>query len=339
MVSIEDVARRAGVSPITASRVVRNQTNVAPATRERVLRAAAELNYIPNAVARGLRQARSGLLALIITDITSPFFADVARGAEDAAREAGVKLILGNSYDDPAFEADYLRSFGEHRVDGIVLVPTDHAGKTLRDGLPKKMPIVLLDRGVEGAAVDLVRCDTSAGTQTLCRHLLDLGHQRIAMVGGVASYPTWHERVSGYAAALSNAGLPLDQDLIVAGDYKADGGVAATRQLMALPAPPDAIVAANAQTVLGVLDELVRLRCRVPEDISVAAIDDPLPPSTFWARLTVIAQPGYEMGRAAIDLLFARLGDGSDRPVQELVFAANLLVGVSCGEGIGKRVI
>jgi LacI family transcriptional regulator len=118
----------------------------------------------------------------------------------------------------------------------------------------------------------------------------------------------------------------------VPGDYKADGGAAATRQLLALSNPPDAIIAANAQTVLGVLDELVRRGRRVPEDISVSAIDDPLPPSTFWSRLTVIAQPGYEMGRAAIDLLFARLGEGRDRQAQELVFAATLRVGVSCGE-------
>jgi LacI family transcriptional regulator len=333
MASIEDVARRAGVSPITASRVVRSHPNVTPATRERVQRAIAELNYIPNGVARGLRQSRSGLIALIITDITSPFFTAVARGAEDAARAAGMKLILGNSDDDAEIEAEYLRSMGEHRVDGVVLVPTEHARQALGNRLPKTMPIVLLDRGVAGVEADLVRCDTGTATRELCRHLWKLGRRRIAIVGGAPSSPTWYERVDGYRAALGEAGYVPSDDLVVPGDYTPDAGGEAVRHLLALSPPPDAIIAANAQVAHGVLDALVAHGRRVPDDIAVAAIDDPLPPSAFWPRLTVVEQPGYEMGKAAVDLILSRLAHPrTQEPARELVFPATLKIGVSCGE-------
>lgn len=333
MASIEDVAYRAGVSPITVSRVVRNYANVSPATRSRVQRAIAELNYIPNAVARGLKQARSDLVALIITDITSSFYTAVARGAEDTARIAGLSLVLGNSEDDPMLEAAYLRVMGERRVDGVILVPTDQAAATLARSLPANIPVVVFDRTHPGLAVDVVRCDTRTGTFDLCQHLLGLGHRRIAIVGGTPSVPTWHERVAGYQAALRKAGLPTPSELVIPGNYKADSGVNAVQTLLGQGEPPDAIIAANAQSALGVLDELVTNGYRVPQDIGVAAIDDPLPSSRFWPRLTVVEQPGYEMGRAAVKLLTARMDSiQHESPPQEVMFDPTLKVGTSCGE-------
>ncbi len=335
MASVEDVARRAGVSPITVSRVVNNHANVSRATRERVQRAVAELNYIPNALARGLKQARSDLIALIITDISSPFFTDVARGAEDAARMAGLSLVLGNSEEDPAVEAEYLRVMGERRVDGVILAPTHRAADALTRGLPAGIPVVLFDRHVPGVDADIVRCDTRAGAYALCEHLLALGHSRIAIVGGMPTVETWSQRVSGYEAALRDAGIPVSSDLEIAGDYKGDGGAAAVRELLAHGERPDAIIAANAQVAIGVLDALVAAGCRVPEDVGVAAIDDPLPRSTFWPRLTVVEQPGYEMGKAAVELLAGRLGS-TERELQprQVVFDARLKIGTSCGEGL-----
>lgn len=333
MVSIEDVARRAGVSPSTASRVVRNQANVTAVTRERVLRAVADLNYIPNAVARGLKQSRSDLIALIITDIMSPFFTAVARGAEDAAREAGLSLVLGNSEEDPDLEAKYLRVIGERRVDGVILVPTDQAAGALARSLPHEIPIVLFDRSLPGFRADVVRCDTRAGTFALCHHLLFLGYRRIAIVGGMPTIQTWPERVAGYQAALREAGLPTPEDLVIPGNYNRDGGTEAVRILLGQRERPDAIIAGNAQIALGVLDELVASGCRVPEDVGVATIDDPFPASTFVPRLTIVEQPGYEMGKAAVRLLTARL-DPVRRvePPREVVFETTLRIGTSCGE-------
>lgn len=339
MASIEDVARRARVSPITVSRVARDLDSVSQATRERVQQAIADLHYIPNARARGLKQAKSGLIALIITDITSPFFTAVARGAEDAARAAGFSLVLGNSDEDAAIEARYLRVLGEQRVDGVILVPTPDAGDALNRGLPAGIPVVLIDRGVPGVAVDVVRCDTAAGTLALCRHLIGLGHRRIALVGNLSSVPTWDERVGGYRAALSEAALPWAPHLEVTGDRKGrarEAGGGAVRQLLALGGLPDAIIAANAQVGLGVLDELSSQGCRVPEDVGVATIDDPFPQSrgsAFWRRLTVVEQPGYEMGKTAAELLVERVRNARlDKEPRLIVFDPVLKIGVSCGE-------
>lgn len=332
-VSIADVAQRARVSPITVSRVVHQHPNVSRATRERVQRAIVDLNYIPNAAARSLKHARSDLIALIITDIFSPFYTAVARGAEDAARAAGLSLILGNSDEDAVVEANYLRVMGERRVDGVILSPTDQAARALERNLPAALPVVLFDRALPGVEADLVRCDTGAGTLALCRHLLALGHRRIAIVGGLPSIPTWAERVAGYRAALGEAGHTVGDDLVIPGDYKRDGGVAAVGALLAQGVLPDAIIAANAQVSLGVLDELTRRGYRVPDDVGVAAIDDPLPSVGFWPRLTVVEQPGYEMGKAAVELVVARLR-GTRREPQPwtLVFDAHLRLGTSCGE-------
>ena len=189
MPTIHDVARAAGVSPITVSRVFRNGHYVRPETRQRVLRAASELNYVPNAVARSLRQARSGLLAFINTDMMNPLFYTMARGAEDAAQAAGMTMVLGNSDDDTELEANHLRIMAEHRVDGIILVPTPYTTAAHIPTLPAKVPLVLLDRRPSDLAASLVCCDTATATRDLCQYLYALGHERVAIIGGCWRYP------------------------------------------------------------------------------------------------------------------------------------------------------
>lgn len=333
MASIDDVARRAGVSPITVSRVIRNHPNVREETRQRVRQAVHDLRYVPNAVARGLKQSRSGLVALIITDLVDPFFSVVTHGVEDAVRKAGMMLVLGNTDDELALEVEYLRIMGEHRVDGIILVPTPRPVDFALPALPPSMPMVVLDRSLPGVEADVVRCDTASGAKALCQHMLELGRKRIAIVGGLPDTLTWRERVSGYRAALREAGLTMPKGFVIDGNYKADSGVAAVRELLGGAVRPDAIIAANAKVVRGVLDELVSLGIRIPDDMAVAAIDDPFPASKFWPSLTVIEQPGYEMGKVAVELLLSRLPPySSDAPPREIVFSTELRIGVTCGE-------
>lgn len=331
MASMQDVAKAAGVSPITVSRVMRNGTNVRPETRERVLRAAGELNYVPNAVARSLRQSRSGLLALIITDMLNPFFHTIARGAEDAAQAAGMAIVLGNSDDDPTLEAKYLQVMAEHRVDGIVLVTTPATTADRIPLLPPTAPLVLLDRRPPDLRANLVSCDTATATRDLCRHLFALGHRRIAIVGGMPDLQTWQNRLAGYRQAQHEADLPESEDLVRHGDYRAPCGESATRELLAMDRPPDAIIAASAQVLYGVLDELARQGLTIPADISVSCVDDPALPGFFRPRFTYVEQPGYEMGAAAVQIILEALQPGAGTPADR-VFPANLRVGESCGE-------
>jgi len=333
LAGINDVARLAQVSPITVSRVVRNHPHVRTTTRERVQRAIVELNYIPNGLARGLKQSRSGLIALLINDIYSPFYAPVARGAEDVTRAAGMSIILGNTDEDAGVEAEYLRVMGVHRVDGVILSPTDHAAASIEKYLPRGLPLVLFDRPIPGMSADVVRCDTTAGTYALCEHILALGHRRIAIVGGLPHVPTWRERVSGFEAAFRDSDRQVAPELIVPGDFTRECGSGYIRDRIAEKNMPDAIVAANAQVALGVLSELAARRLRVPHDVAVAAIDDPLPSVPFWPTLTVVHQPTYDMGRKAAEMLTDRIRHGTDgHTPSEIVFDATLQIGTSCGE-------
>jgi LacI family transcriptional regulator len=331
MSTIHDVAKAAGVSPMTVSRVFRGASYVRAETRERVLEAAAELNYVPNAVARSLRQSRSGLLAFILTDMKNPLFHDMARGAEDAALAANMAIVLGHSDDDPAVEARYLRVMAEHRVDGILLVPTPVTTVAHMPHLPARIELVLLDRRPTGVEASLVSCNTRSAARDLCHHLFALGRTRLAIVGGMAEVQTWLDRLEGYLDAHRETGRVIDPSLITTGNYRAEAGIEAVRKLMALPEPPDAIIAASTQVLDGVLEELGVLGLRIPEDIAVSCVDNPGFPTFFRPRFTFVEQPGYEMGVEAVRLLMNAIQAEDSQPMNK-VFHARLQVGESCGE-------
>lgn len=331
MTSMEDVARRAGVAAITVSRTMRNDPRVRPETRERVLRAVEELNYIPNAVARSLKQARSGMIALLITDMTSSFLHDAAKGAADAARRFGWSLLLGNSVDDPELEAAYLRRMGEHRIEGIVMMPTLLAPDSIRLSLPRETPIVLLDRNLPQVHADSVTCDTRTGVAKLTEHLIALGHRRIALVGGSPVTATWAERIAGFKATMEKH--QIDSFTIIDGDYQESGARKGMQRLFAMGPLPDVIIAANSQVAVAILSELTAAGKGVPRNVGLASVDDPFPGSPFWPRVTFVEQPGYEMGKRAVELLAARLlGEDTSPEPKSVVFEAKLRIGESCGE-------
>jgi LacI family transcriptional regulator len=331
MATIQDVARVAGVSQITVSRVFQNGTNVRPQTRQRVLDAAAALNYVPNAVARSLRQARSGLLAFINTDMTNPLFYAMARGAEDAVQAAGMTLVVGHSNDDAALEAKYLQVMAEHRVDGIILISTPTTTAVHIPTLPPQVPLVLLDRRPSDVVASLISCDTATATRDLCRHLIALGHRRIAIVGGMPQVPTWRNRLIGYRQAQREAGRAENEDLVVPGTYYADSGASITRELMTSAWPPDVIIAASTLVLYGVLDELAAQGKSIPGDVSVCCVDDPALPSFVRPRFTYVEQPGYAMGTAAVEVVLEALRTG-EMPRADREFPASLHIGESCGE-------
>jgi len=332
-----DVAKAAGVSPSTVSRVVREDPNVRASTRERVLEVMQELNYIPNALARGFKRSRSTFLSLIVADVTSPFFAAVARGAEDEARDAGYSLVLSNSDETSSLEALHLRAVGERRVGGVVVTPTEEAAKSIRRYLPEETPVVLLDSRVDIARAHTVTCDTETGVEQLVTHLRELRHERIALVGGLTQSANWQQRHAGYARAM---GEQAESALVHPVGWSYEAGRTGGRLLLDGAHLPDAVIAANAQVCLGLLDELIGSGVSVPEDIGVAAVDDPFPESLFLPRLTVVNQPGYDMGRKAVEILVQHLeAEGDVVPLpQHIVFPSALRIGTSCGEAIPRRI-
>ncbi|HVL53263.1 MAG TPA: LacI family DNA-binding transcriptional regulator [Vitreimonas sp.] len=321
-----DVARRAGVSTMTVSRVINNSGYTSQATRVKVERAIADLGYVPNALARQLRSKRSKTLALVITDITNPFFTSIARGAEDVARTHGFGVLFCNTDESEAEEVAYVSMLIQRQVDGVLLVPASHSSRSLRLLRERGVPVVVLDRRVSAPRVDVVRGDSEGGAYELVKHLLGLGHRRIAVLAGARTVSTSVDRVAGYRRALAAAGLELDADLIRYGGYHEAEGYEMARQVLALDQPPTAIFAAQNFIAAGTLVAAREAGVRVPDDLSLVAFDD-LP--TTWLTdpfLTVAAQPAYELGERAAELLFQRLDGHGDRPARSIVLPIDVIV-------------
>lgn len=329
MSTIRDVAKRAGVAPITVSRVVNNDGYVSAETRRRVEQAIAELDYIPNGLGPSLRSKRTSTLALVISDITNPFWTTVVRGAEDTANKRGYHVIIGNTDESPQKQEEYLTFLLKKQVDGFLLVP---ASLRSIDTLQRRhTPFVVLDRRIPNAPIDTVYGESEAGAYALIRHLLELGHERIAIVTGAPDVSTASDRVAGYQRALEEAGLSEAQQ-VYWGDYTQQSGSELTRQALSLRPRPTAIFAANNFVAIGVMRALRDAGLRVPEDISVVAFDDLPAAITIDPFFTVAAQPAYEMGRRATELLLARLaGDTPERP-QEIVLPVEIIIRKSSGK-------
>ncbi len=332
MVNIKDVAKLAGVAPITVSRVINNSGSVNPATRARVQQAIDELHYVPNTLAQSLRSKQTHTIALLLSDITNPFWTTIARGVEDAAAEKGFHTILCNTDEDPEKEATYLNLLLQRRVDGIVIAPTTNDKTRLTALKRQQLPSVLIDRRVAGFKSDIVCGDNRAAAERLTEYLIKLGHQRIALINGPDAISSAVERAEGYRAALHRHRLPIENDLIVQGEFKQESGYALVKRLADRQPRPTAIFAANNLIAVGALQALRELGWRVPADVALACFDDIPYASAIEPFLTVVAQPAYEMGRTAARLLMERLAATRNLRPREVVLAPELIVRQSCGE-------
>lgn len=336
MATIQDVARRAGVSPITVSRVINHSPYCSRKTVEKVEAAIAELGYVPNTLARSLRSKRTQTLALVLTDITNPFFTTLARGVEDTASSAGFNVIFCNTDESEAKEQKYIQLLLQKQVDGMLLVPALSHPDSVRTIRKQGTPVVVLDRCMPGVEADVVRCDSEEGAYRLVRLLLDLGHRRIAVLTGHKEVSTAEDRAAGYRRAMAEAGL-ADDEIVIFGEFNQASGYAMTRQALALHPAPTGIFAANNFIAIGALKALQELGLSVPQDISLVAFDD-LPPGLItFSFLTVAAQPAYEMGRVATNLLLGRLDSETAGPYREIILPFEILPHQSSGQAKSAR--
>lgn len=331
MTTVKEVARLAGVAPITVSRVMNHADHVTDETRRRVMAAVEQLGYVPNKVASSLRSRHTGMIALVLTDVTNPFFTTVARGVEDAANAAGFNLILCNTDESEAKQDDYLQVLLERRVDGILLVPARSNFEPVQMIQKMDIPVVVLDRRLPSKNVDVVRCDSETGAYQLTRLLLQNGHRRIAALSGPRLVSTAQDRVSGYLRALDEAGLDATAALIHYGEFNLESGYQMTLAALSDPQPPTAIFAVNNFIAIGALKALKDKGLRAPEDIAVVGFDD-LPSSIVVDPfLTVAAQPAYQMGKQGAELLLRRLVQSSPHDFEEIVLPTELIIRASSG--------
>lgn len=333
MPTIRDVAKRAGVAPTTVSRVINNSGYTSAETRARVEAAIRELQYVPNSLSQSLRYKRTNTIALVLSDITNPFWTTVTRGVEDAASEHGIHVFLCNTDEKPDKTASYVDKLLQRQTDGFLFVPTGTDAEILQKIKKQGVPLVVLDRTVDDVAVDVVRSDSVGGAQRLTDYLIGLGHRRIAMIPGPRNIATSVQRLEGYRLALAAHGIAYDETLVRYGQFNQENGVnvAVTQALLRdLAPPPTAIFAGNNFISIGVLQAVYRAGLRVPEDISVVSFDD-VPynwhPEPF---LTVMAQEPYKLGMHAAALLLALISGEEQPGSRDVVLPVQLVERHSC---------
>jgi LacI family transcriptional regulator len=331
LTTISDVARQAGVSKVTVSRVLNNAPNVNHATRRRIEQAIQELGYVPNVAARSLRSKRTRSLALIVPDITNSFWTTVARGVEDAAQCSGYSVLLCNTDENCAKQLRYLDVVASRRVDGVIIAPFDCDIQNIRALRDREIATVLIDRRIAGWDTDSVRGDSEGGARALVRHLISLGHTRIAVISGPAITSTAQDRVDGYRAALLEAGVTSDPALIRQGEYRSSTGEQLMGQLLDEGLHPTAVFAANNAIAMGVIDAAVRRGRRIPHDLALVCFDDFDAASHLFPFLTVAVQPAYEMGVRAAELLLSRLESGAALAPRRILLPTRLIIRHSCG--------
>ncbi|MFF4158676.1 LacI family DNA-binding transcriptional regulator [Streptomyces sp. NPDC001678] len=329
MANIKDVARRAGVSAATVSRVLNGRSPVAE-TRERVLAAVEELGYRPNVVARALRTARTRTLGLVVSDLRNPFFTELADAVEQEARRLGYSLIIGNAGESPEQQDDYIRTLLDRRIDGLMVSSAGTGSPMLGEAAASGTPLVLLDRAVPGVAAPCVRAEGGAALTELAAHLAALGRRRPAVIVAPAGTPTGDERLNRFRTALAAHGIALPPTLVGASpDPSPAGGRQVMRRLLETAEPPDAVLATDNLMALGALDELRARGLRVPADMALVAFDDVPWFAHLDPPLTAVAQPTEALGRAAVHTLLERI---AGRPAGSVLLPARLVRRRSCGE-------
>ncbi len=328
MATIYDVAKRANVSTGTVSRYLNGNGYVREQTRVRIEQAIDELGFTPSSVARSLTTKRTRVLAFVVSDLNNPFVPEVARGLQDLADERDYCVLIFNTDGNGQREARALRLLRDRQADGLVITPPETAqgDALIRELHAQGMPIVFLGRRVEGVAVDRVTTDTHAGARAAMAHLLELGHRRIAFIGGDEEVLATTGRRRGYSESLEQAGIRPDLGLIVATRLDRAGGAAALAQLIVRRELPTAIFAVNDTVALGVMHEAMRRGIRVPGDLSVVGFDDIALAEQSHPPLTTVAQPKTELGRVAAELLIGRVETPNEREPQEVRLPCELVL-------------
>ncbi|WP_136810067.1 LacI family DNA-binding transcriptional regulator [Desulfosediminicola flagellatus] len=319
MSTVLDVARLAGVSTATVSRVINTPDSVREKTREKVLLAMEKCNYKYNALARGFATKRSNTIGLIIPTISNSVFAESTLGVQEYADQKNIRVILGNSYYKYSQEENLVKALRESQVDGLIITTTNLKGEILKSLIDEKFPFVLLFSTIKNGPFSAVGIDNYRGGYLATEHLISLGHKRICMVAGNfsmtdRSFHRWH----GYKRCLKDNGIPYDKELLVQTDYSLSGGRDSIKKLLSLPSPPTAVFCSNDYIALGAIKGAREAGLTLPKDLSIVGFDDMQTASYMVPALTTIHQPAYEMGQRAAEILL-QMTDRQLKPIHDMM--------------------
>ncbi len=327
--TIKDVANLAGVHPSTVSRVINNDSRISEKTKNKVLLIIKKLGYTPNAIARGLKTKRTNTLGMLIPDITNPFFAEIARGVEDAANKNNFNVILCNTDDKLKKERTYLEILRGKRVDGLILGTAHIRDKSILELEKKKFPYILVSRNIEGLDKNCVIVDDVAGGIIVTEYLIKLGHRRIAHITGPLKTRSALNRLKGYKLALKKYEIEYRDELAGQGDFRIKGGYQVMKRFLKLPEPPTAIFAANDLLALGAIQVILKKKYHIPEDFCIIGFDDIRLASFVYPPLTTIRQPMLEMGAIAVKMLLKIIEEGEFNQ-RKIVLKPKLIIRESC---------
>ncbi len=329
--TIRDIARLAGVSVATVSRVVNDRPDVAADTREAVLRVIREHGFATNRTAKALSAGRTGLIGLTVPFVDESYFTAILSGVAEALHARDQRLVLCPTHHEHEREVTLLEHLMGGTTDGAILLLPEESNVELRRLREQGYPFVVadprqpLDDGTAG-----VSAAHEAGARAAVEHLLGLGHRRIALIAGTRGWIATEERVVGYQLALASAGIPFDPELVAGGDYHTSTGVNASRQLLELPDPPTAFFACNDNLAVGALRTVAERGLSVPKDVSIVGFDDTGLAFSVYPRLTTVRQPLAELGRTAVSML-NRLIDGERTEALRVELQTRLVVRESTG--------
>ena len=334
-ISIKDIARAAGVSHSTVSRSLSDSPLVNSETKARIRQLSIEMGYTPNAAARSLVMGRTRTVGVVVTTIADPFIAEVTQGIESTAYEHGYSVILASSNSDPSREIAAVEMLRSKRVDGVI-VTSSRVGALYQDHLERiGVPVVLINNHSEqsGRYTFSITVDNEHGGHLATRHLVELGHRRIAYIAAQVNHSSNMGRLAGYRQALSEAGIPFDPAMVLAGNGRVEGGERCWSQLAALTNPPTAVFCYNDMTAIGLLRDVRQVGLMVPQDVSIVGFDDIPFASYVYPALTTIAQPKFEMGQQATEMVLALMKAQASNDVQaaDITIKGELIVRESSG--------
>lgn len=328
MATIKDVAKAAGVSTASVSRVLTGHPATSSEMRERVLAAAQALSFRPNAVARSLRSTGTRTVGLVVSDLLNPFFTELARAVEDTARAAGYSVIVGNADEDPAQQDHYIRILLERQVDGLIVVPTVETSPLLREAAANDHHVVLVDRPADDVEAPTILADATGAIGELVDHLVATGRRDPAIITGPAHAGTARLRLEVFRQALAEHGLDLPPNRVIHGDFRPASGHTAMEELLIATDRPDSVFVTNGSMGLGALQVLVKHRGAapaIPEELALAVFDDTAWFTMLTPSVTAIAQPTTSLGEQATRTLLARIA-GADPPAPTAELRCSLIL-------------
>lgn len=339
--TIRDIAKIAGVSHMTVSRVLNNDKKVRAETKERVLAVVQKYNFVPNAKAKAFSSNKSQTIGLLVSDISNPFYAELARGMEEQAYELDYKIMFWSEVTLKKGH-DALKFLLQAGVDGIVFASVKLKDPNIRRLISDGFPTVLINRRLEGDDFNHVVCDNRKGSEMIMNHLFNLGYEKIAIITGPSDISTGQERLDGYYSSCVKKGITIDDEFIFQGPFDRNTGYNGARHFVNLENPPQAIFAGNDYIAMGVIDALDEVGLDVPGNIAVVGFDNTDFAAHSRIKLTTVSQRKFDMGALGVKMLIEIIEQGKIDYKHKIVLEPRLVIRESCGskvrgEKIGTR--